>query len=141
MSGLDISNEDIIDANIYVVCKIRWEYDDNSYCYAGGSTPQNAFTLLSLAQEFCRNKNCEWFIKLMKEPGWHHNPSHYTDYISDGDFLEVQAFLKEQNSKIRMEDYKFVCDDPNSLTYDDVHPIIEFANLQQYEVVAITLVA
>jgi hypothetical protein len=143
MAHFNIPEEDMIDANIYVVVEIGWEYNDEYYYRpeSEGGNPVNAFTIPSLAEEYCSTKDCEWFISQFESKyTWHRsNPA---NYLNEGWYGEDDiAELCKNVDGLEWDGYKFVCEDPKRLKYDQLHPLMAEVGLCRYEVVAVTLTA
>lgn len=138
MPAFNIPDDDLIDANIYVVTEIGWEYNDE-YFYrpeSEGGTPVNAFTVRALAEEFCKTKCCEWFIDGLAN--YYENPAHFLNGIS---YKSVENTILEYEIDGLEYDGMFRAEDPKRLKYDEIWELIKDLGLEQYEVVAVKLMA
>lgn len=141
MSSFTIKDEDVIDANIYIVCRIGWEYNDEYYYrpeYEGG-TPVNAFTVRTLAEELCKTKNCKWFIDALKGEYLISNPASYLD-CSWYPKSEIEKEV-EKVEHLSWDHNNFTSEDPHLIKYDHLSELIKNLELEQYEVVEVTLTA
>ena len=128
---------------IFLIERIGWEYDDNSYFRGSGSHPDSAFFLEEIAEKICQEKNLQEIRRIGEYV--------LTEYVQDashafeedegdcdhGGSDEKTLFLKENFLNSSCEFVKHPKDIPDEVLLR----VMEKFELTFYEVVPVDLVA
>jgi hypothetical protein len=122
-------------AKVWIISRYGWEYDDSRYYRpeSDGGHPVSAFTIPELAKKICDEKN----VTEMRAMG----VSGLGDYVSSWDYnREDEEFMEFTQSHFLDEDLNYQ-KPPSEIDDQILVEIMEYFNLNFYEVVEVELLA
>lgn len=128
------------DQNVYIIMEVGWEYDDQYYYRpeSRGGDPKKVFSSLEIAQSFCDEMTCDYFIKSLDYP--YNNLISFSEtfnpYYGYKTNVDLNLKLSKITDKVELVDYSFMCKEPEKLSRDVVLKIIKAFDINIYEVVS-----